>query len=178
MSAAPPEVPGFAIERRLGAGGSCEVWLAREREGLRRPVALKVFVGAPAAYERELEAVRQVEALRRETRSQAFVQSLATGAAGDLAFIAFEVLEGTLQEQPRAVAHDTRVHEAGRPARAALPALPPRDDPRGDPGEGAAADARGRARRGGRWAGRPPRGERGSRSNRLGRSLRASFLPS
>lgn len=98
MTTAPIDVPGFAIERRLGAGGSCEVWLAREREGLRRPVALKVFVGAREAYERELEAVRQVEALRRETRCPTFVQSLATGEADHLAFIAFEVLDGTLQE--------------------------------------------------------------------------------
>jgi uncharacterized protein (DUF697 family) len=104
VSAAPPHVPGapgvpgFDVERRLGAGASCEVWLAREREGLRRPVALKVFVGAPDAYRRELEVVRRVEELRREARCGGLVQSLATGEAEGLGFIAFEWLEdGTLE---------------------------------------------------------------------------------
>lgn len=95
----PPEVPGFDLSRRLGRGGSCEVWLARERDGLRRPVALKVFARAPEAYRRELDAVRQVEEVRREARCPWLVQSLATGEAGDVAFIAFEVLEGTLQDK-------------------------------------------------------------------------------
>lgn len=104
-----PDVPGFEVERRLGAGASCEVWLARERDGLRRPVALKVFAGpagspsasgAREAWARELEVVRRVEEIRRETRCAALVQSLGAGEVPALAFIAFEWLEGgTLAER-------------------------------------------------------------------------------
>ena len=38
-----PQVPGYDVERLLGEGAFGRVFLAREREGLRRPVALKLF---------------------------------------------------------------------------------------------------------------------------------------
>lgn len=103
-SAAPlPDVPGFAVERRLGAGGSCEVWLAREREGLRRVVALKVYRTDPSgleARERELEAVRRVEALRRAHPDAALLRSLAAGDAEGVCWLAFEAHEeGTLEDR-------------------------------------------------------------------------------
>jgi eukaryotic-like serine/threonine-protein kinase len=60
-----PEVPGFAVGRLLGAGGSASVWLAREqRTG--RDFALKCFrtgVGGPKGAETMTE-----DAVRREIR--------------------------------------------------------------------------------------------------------------
>lgn len=60
-----PEVPGFAVGRRLGRGGSATVWLAREdRTG--REFALKCFhpgKGGPAGGEPLTE-----DAVRREVR--------------------------------------------------------------------------------------------------------------
>jgi uncharacterized protein (DUF697 family) len=93
---APPHVPGFVVQRLLGQGASCRVYLAREEEGLQRPVALKVFTGEEGrrAFERELAVVRCVEELRRRERCAEIVQSLSTGREGEAAWIAFEYLEG------------------------------------------------------------------------------------
>lgn len=60
-----PEVPGFAVGRLLGAGGSAAVWLARERR-TGRDFALKCFrpgAGGPKGAEAMTE-----DAVRREIR--------------------------------------------------------------------------------------------------------------
>ena len=60
-----PEVPGFAVERLLGQGGSALVWLAREqRTG--RNFAVKCFRPGPGGVE-GAEAVTE-DAVRREIR--------------------------------------------------------------------------------------------------------------
>ena len=81
LSPAGPDLPGFEPVRALGKGASCQVWLMREREGLRRPVAVKLFHEL-AEWRRELEALRRVEEVRRESRCAGLVQSLATGESG------------------------------------------------------------------------------------------------
>ncbi|MBL4845641.1 MAG: serine/threonine protein kinase, partial [Planctomycetes bacterium] len=94
-----PDVPGYELQKLLGAGSQGQVFLAREREGLRREVALKVFHNDPEGYRRELEMLRQVEEIRVRERAPGLVQSLATGETDDLAYVAFEYLDaGTLQD--------------------------------------------------------------------------------
>ncbi len=79
------------------------MWLAREREGLRRVVALKLYRTDAAgleARERELEAVRRVEALRRTHPDAALLRSLAAGEGPGVAWLAFEAHEeGTLEDR-------------------------------------------------------------------------------
>lgn len=94
-----PDIPGFRLEKLLGAGAQGQVFLAREEEGLQREVALKVFRDDPEGYRRELEMLRQVEEIRVRERAPGLVQSLGTGEAGGLAWVAFEHLDaGTLQD--------------------------------------------------------------------------------
>ncbi len=38
-----PVVPGYELRERIGAGGMGEVWSAEQREGIRRPVAVKLI---------------------------------------------------------------------------------------------------------------------------------------
>lgn len=87
-------MPGFELEGVLGEGAFGEVYLARESAGLQRRVALKVFRSGVAAFERELEMTRRIEALRAEQRAPHLVQSLGTGEAQGRGWIAFEFLEG------------------------------------------------------------------------------------
>lgn len=94
-----PEIPGFRLEKLLGAGAQGQVFLAREEEGLRREVALKVFHNDPEGYRRELAMLRQVEEIRVRERAPGLVQSLGTGEVEGLAWVAFEHLDaGTLQD--------------------------------------------------------------------------------
>ncbi len=89
-----PHIPGFDCAELLGEGAFGKVYLAQERDGLRRPVALKVFFPAHrAAYQRELEVLRRVEELRRRERLEGIVQSLGSGEAGGHGWIALEYLE-------------------------------------------------------------------------------------
>lgn len=60
-----PEVPGFAVERLLGQGGSAVVWLAREQK-TGRNFAVKCFRSGPARSIRP-ETVTE-DAVRREIR--------------------------------------------------------------------------------------------------------------
>ncbi len=89
-----PAIPGFDCERLLGQGAAGTVYLAREAEGLRRPVALKVFGPQQReAHRRELEVLRRVEEVRRRAGA-AIVQALGTGEHEELGWIALEYLEG------------------------------------------------------------------------------------
>jgi hypothetical protein len=88
-------IPGFELARVLGEGSHGRVWLARETDGLRRLVALKVFSRENRAhFERELDAARRVEEIRRRGRASELVQALGSGEAGDVSWIALEYLEG------------------------------------------------------------------------------------
>lgn len=96
-----PQIPGFSIERLLGEGAAGRVYLAHETEGLRRPIALKVFFpDHRGASDRELEMARRIEELRRRERRLELVQSLGTGEHEGSAWLALEYLEdGSLAEQ-------------------------------------------------------------------------------
>jgi serine/threonine protein kinase len=87
-------IPGYFLERLLGEGSHGRVFLARETEGLRRLVALKVFSRESRSdFERELEAVRRVEEIRRRERAGELVQALGSGEGDGLSWIALEYLE-------------------------------------------------------------------------------------
>lgn len=104
MSVEPPTVPGFQLERLLGAGAYGKVYLAREEQGLRRPVALKLFANDDAgAFERELAVLETVEELRRRGRHPGIVQALGSGVHEGRGWLALEFLErGSLADRVRA----------------------------------------------------------------------------
>jgi len=95
-----PSIPGYAVESLLGRGAHGSVWLARETDGLQRPVALKVFPPEErASWAREVELTRQVEEVRRRERAAGLVQALGTGEPDGRGYIALEYLEdGTLAD--------------------------------------------------------------------------------
>jgi len=87
-----PTIPGYATERLLGEGAYGRVYLARETEGLGRQVAIKLYTReGNADFQRELDALRKVEALRQEG-AEGLVQSLATGEHEGQGFLVFEYL--------------------------------------------------------------------------------------
>lgn len=96
-----PEIPGFRIERLLGRGAYGRVYLARETEGLTRPVALKIFGEESLEdYEKELRVLKRVEELRRQQRHSRIVQAFASGEHEGQGWIALEYLEaGTLADR-------------------------------------------------------------------------------
>ncbi|HZV01437.1 MAG TPA: protein kinase, partial [Planctomycetota bacterium] len=88
------EVPGFEIDRELGAGASGRVYLAREKTGLLRTVALKVFDAEHAPdFDRELAVTRSIEEVRRREHAIELVQALGSGQEGGLSWIVLEYLE-------------------------------------------------------------------------------------
>jgi serine/threonine-protein kinase len=77
-------VGGYRLLEVLGAGGGGTVYLAESTDGLGKRVALKRF--APEArkgFERELEAYRRIEEIRRRGGSPHLVEGLAAGALAD-----------------------------------------------------------------------------------------------
>jgi tRNA A-37 threonylcarbamoyl transferase component Bud32 len=88
------EIEGYAIDRLVGAGAQGSVFLAREKTGLLRPVALKVFDAAHRAdFERELAMTRAIEEVRRREHAIELVQALGSGEADGLAWIVLEYLQ-------------------------------------------------------------------------------------
>lgn len=79
----PPRIPGHVVLRRIGAGSSGEVWLARSATGAWR--AVKVIrrdrFEDERAFRREFEAVRRFERLSRE--HPGFIDILQTGWTDD-----------------------------------------------------------------------------------------------
>jgi serine/threonine protein kinase len=100
-----PSIPGFALERALGAGAHGAVYLAREEGGLARRCALKVFEPwARERWEHEVQMCGRVEEMRRRSRAPEIVQPLAVGEApgpgGTITWIALEWAEaGSLADR-------------------------------------------------------------------------------
>jgi len=83
----------FTLARRLGTGGSGEVWLAQDRE-LKKLVALKVLAGELARNDAALAALsREYERLRRLAHEY-IVQVEGLYRSGDHAWIVMEYLAG------------------------------------------------------------------------------------
>lgn len=84
------DIPGYRIQRQLGAGGSSRVYLAVQH-ALARPVAVKVlFATGAASRERFLAEATQT----RRLEHRGIVRVLDAGSHGDLLYLAMEYLRG------------------------------------------------------------------------------------
>ena len=86
----PPEIPGYRIQRQIGAGGSSRVYLALQH-ALARPVAIKVLAVADAALRERLLAEAE---LARRLDHRSIVRVLDAGQHGDLLYLTMEHLRG------------------------------------------------------------------------------------
>lgn len=84
------DIPGYRLQRQLGAGGSSRVYLAVQG-ALARPVAVKVLFAAGAAS-RERFLAEATQARRLEHRG--IVRVLDAGSHGELLYLAMEYLRG------------------------------------------------------------------------------------
>ncbi len=107
MSESGEVVGGYRLLRELGRGAQGVVYLAESTDGLARQVALKRFAPAERArFERELEAYRRIEALRKDAATPHLAEGIAAGPLeGGGGFLA-------LTYQPGGTLAD-RVREAG-----------------------------------------------------------------
>jgi tetratricopeptide (TPR) repeat protein/tRNA A-37 threonylcarbamoyl transferase component Bud32 len=91
--ASPPEISGYEILGKLGAGGMGVVYKARQR-GLNRLVALKMIIGGTQARADHLARFRiEAEAVAR-LRHPNILQIYDIGEVDGLPFVALELLEG------------------------------------------------------------------------------------
>ncbi len=75
-----PEVPGFRLVQRLGAGAQGCVYLAESRDALSRKLALKLFAAdGRQGFEREIEAWRRLEGLREKDHRRRLVEGVSAG---------------------------------------------------------------------------------------------------
>ena len=90
-----PEVPGFELLERIGAGGMGEVWAAEQREGITRRVAIKLIragMGTDQLLAR-FNAERQALALMDHP---AIARVFGAGTSRDeRPFVVMELIEGT-----------------------------------------------------------------------------------
>jgi len=97
-----PLVPGtmlgdYRIERLLGCGGMCKVYLAQQ-QSLKRPVAVKVFEGIAGNAE-------QLDLFRTEIRTTAkvnhrnIVTAIESGVVGDQYFFSMNFIDGDTIEE-------------------------------------------------------------------------------
>lgn len=86
----PVDIPGYRVQRQIGAGGSSRVYLAAQG-ALARPVALKVLFAVDAAA-RERFLAETTQTRRLEHRS--IVRILDAGGHGELLYLAMEYLRG------------------------------------------------------------------------------------
>ncbi|MEZ6185007.1 MAG: serine/threonine-protein kinase [Planctomycetota bacterium] len=95
-----PAVAGFELQACLGEGAFGAVYLARETEGLKRRVALKLFHAADSqAFARELRMTQEVEAVRSGERVAELLQALGSGESAGRGWISLEYLEaGSLHD--------------------------------------------------------------------------------
>jgi serine/threonine protein kinase/tetratricopeptide (TPR) repeat protein len=93
FQASQPEIPGYEILGKLGAGGMGVVYKARQR-GLNRLVALKMIIGGTQARVDHLARFRiEAEAVAR-LRHPNILQIYDIGEADGLPFVSLELLEG------------------------------------------------------------------------------------
>jgi serine/threonine protein kinase len=95
-AAAPPEIPGFAMESVLGRGGMAEVWRARVLAGPHagRTVALKRLLPALARDAGYVALFHQEAKLTRRLHHPAIVELLEAGIAGGAPFLSMEFVDG------------------------------------------------------------------------------------
>jgi WD40 repeat protein/predicted Ser/Thr protein kinase len=98
---APPEVPGFSVERELGRGGMGVVYLAWQR-GLNRVVALKMILHGSLASAKDLvRFLGEAEAVAKVQHPN-IVQIYQFGRVGDFPYFALEYVNGgTLHDRLR-----------------------------------------------------------------------------
>jgi len=77
----PPHLPGYAVQRLLGSGGSADVFLY-EQDLPRRPVAVKVLLGSVDADAREAFE-READLTARLSHHPSIVTVYQAGVAGD-----------------------------------------------------------------------------------------------
>lgn len=77
----PPHLPGYAVQRLLGSGGSADVFLY-EQDLPRRPVAVKVLLGSVDAEAREAFE-READLTARLSHHPSIVTVYQAGVAGD-----------------------------------------------------------------------------------------------
>ena len=93
FQASQPEIPGYEILGKLGAGGMGVVYKARQR-GLNRLVALKMIIGGTQARVDHLARFRiEAEAVAR-LRHPNILQIYDIGEVGGMPFVSLELLEG------------------------------------------------------------------------------------
>ena len=86
-------IPGFRIERKIGAGGMGQVYLAVQ-ENIGRQVALKIL---PAEFSRRPESVKRFQSEARlvgKLRHENIVSALDCGEAGGRHYLVMEYVEG------------------------------------------------------------------------------------
>ena len=88
-----PEVPGFELERRLGRGGSADVWSAQELASRRR-VALKILRPAVARDPEQLRAFVSEAKLLAELDHPGLVGCQGAARAGETYLMRLEYLSG------------------------------------------------------------------------------------
>ena len=113
----PPEIPGYRIQRQIGAGGSSRIYLALQH-ALARPVAIKVLAVADAAVRERFLAEAE---LARRLDHRSIVRVLDAGQHGDLLYLTMEHLRGG--DLRANLAGGLHVHNVVRVAREIVAAL-------------------------------------------------------
>ncbi|MEZ6186507.1 MAG: serine/threonine-protein kinase [Planctomycetota bacterium] len=95
MSEETPEIPGYRLLERLGHGAAGVVYLAQSTDPLGQRFAVKVFPpDAEHRVARELETLREVEAVRRETGSRDLLEVVHAGEAQGRPYVVMEHCPG------------------------------------------------------------------------------------
>jgi serine/threonine protein kinase len=102
----------YELERRLGAGGMGEVWLARDQH-LERSVAVKVLPAILATSARAAEALRSEAAQAIELSHRSIARVYHYGQHDDLPVLVMEYVEG------ESLAQHLDTHRSLEPARVA-----------------------------------------------------------
>jgi len=90
----PPEIPGYALERRLGTGGTADVWLARERK-THRALALKVLKPEATLHEPTRKAFIAEARLLEKLACPGLVKGFGIARSGNTFFSRLEHVDGS-----------------------------------------------------------------------------------